>query len=253
MTNKLITLTASAALAVMASAALASTPAAKPEPKKTATPQQLAANALPPASNVAAAAAPAASPGATYAINGFRTATFGMTEDQVKAAIARDLGVSADKIRSETNALQHTSALTVQTALPPGPGDATVTYIFGASSHTLMHVNVIWSTGATPSTADRGAIAAAGLQLANYFRTQAWDPKTPVRAGLVGNGAGLLMFDATDPKGGSVAVEADNIPLSQNVNGNTQSNDPKGAAVLHVSYAKDAAHPDVFAIQNGAF
>ena len=252
--NKKTILSAAAAVALLAGSALASTPAAKPAVKKTATPEQVAANALPAASNVAPTGTPAtAAPGSVYAINGFRTATFGMDEAEVRAAIARDLGVAADKIHTETNPMQRTTALTVQTALPPGPGEATVSYIFGAATHRLIHVNVVWATTATPTTADRGAIAAAGLQLANYFRTQPWDPKTPVRAGLVGNGAGLLMFDATDPKGGSVSVEADNIPLSQQVNGKTQSNDPKGAAVLHVSYAQDAAHPDVFAIKPGAF
>ena len=252
MSKTLITIAAAAA-ALAAGSALASTPAAPPTVKHVATAQQMAANALPAASNVAPAGEPAAAPGAAYAINGFRTATFGMSEAEVKAAIARDLGIAADKIATESNPLQRTTALVVRTSLPPGPGEATVSYLFGATSHTLIHVNVIWATAAAPTASDRAAIAAAGLQLSNYFRTQPWDPKTPVRAGLVGNGSGLLMFDATDAKGGNVQVEADNIPLSRNVNGKTQSNDPKGAAMLHVSYAKDAAHPDVFAIKPGAF
>lgn len=251
--SKTIITFAAAAAALLAGSALASTPAAPSVARKTPTPQQVAANALPPASNVAPAGEPAAAPGAAYAINGFRSATFGMTEDEVKAAITRDLGVAADKIGTQSNPLQRTSALVVHTTLPPGPGEATVSYIFGATTHKLMHVNVIWVTGATPTPADRAAVAAAGLQLANYFRSQPWDPKTQVRSGLVGNGAGILMFDAADAKGGSVQVEADNIPLSQTVNGKTQSNNPKGAAMLHVSYAQDLAHPDVFAIKPGAF
>ena len=252
MSKTLITFAAATA-ALAAGSALASTPAAPAAVKHLATPQQLAANALPAASNVAPAGPPAATPGAPYAINGFRTATFGMTEAEVRTAITRDLGIAADKIATESNPLQRTTALVVRTSLPPGPGEATVSYLFGATSHTLMHVNVIWATAAAPSTSDRAAIAAAGLQLSNYFRPQPWDPKTPVRAGLVANGAGLLMFDATDSKGGNVQVEADNIPMSRNVNGKTESNDPKGAAVLHVSYDQDAAHPDVFAIKPGAF
>ena len=251
--SKTIIILAAAAAALVAGSALASTPAAAASVKHKATPQQVAANALPPASNVAPAGEPAAAPGAAYVINGFRSATFGMTEDQVKAAVTRDFGVTADKIRTEANPMQRTSALVVQTSLPPGPGQATISYIFGASTHRLMHVNVIWATAATPTDADRAAIAAAGLQLANYFRAQPWTPKTPVRAGLIGNGSGLLMFDATDSKGGSVQVEADNIPLSQTVAGKTQSNTPKGPAALRVAYAQDAAHPDVFAIQPGAF
>ena len=249
--SKTIITFAAAAAALVAGSALASTPAAPPAVKKIATPQQMAANALPPASTVAPAA-PAA-PGADYAINGFRTATFGMDEAQVKAAITRDFGVAADKITSGSNAMQHTNLLVVHTNLPPGPGEATVSYIFGATSHKLIHVNVAWGTAQVPTSADRTAIVAAGAQLSSYFKAQPWDPKTQARSGLVGNGQGLLMFDATDAKGGNVQVEIDNLPLSRTVNGKTETTDPKGPAVLRVSYAQDAAHPDVFSIKPGSF
>ena len=99
--SKTIMTFAAVAAALAAGSALASTPAAPPAVRHAATPQQIAANDLPAASNVA----PAAAPGAAYAINGFRTATFGMTEAEVKAAIARDLGVPADKISTQSNPL----------------------------------------------------------------------------------------------------------------------------------------------------
>jgi hypothetical protein len=247
---------AASAMALIASAALASTPApGAAAAAKAALPQQVAANELPPASNLApsdlAPPAPATGVRPGYAISGFRSAQFGMTEDQVKAAISHDFGIQAGKVSTETNPLERTTALIIKTSLPPGPGQATISYIFGASTHRLMHVNVIWATNATPSAADRQSIATAGLQLATYFRTQPWDPKTQVKAGLTQGG--LLMFDAADAKGGTVQVEADGIPLSRQVNGKTESNKPTGAAVLRVSYAQDIAHPDVFAIQPGAF
>ncbi len=254
--SKTLIISAAAAAALLAGSAFASTPAAKAAVKHGSTPEQVAANALPPASNVAPASAPTAAPatgGPAYAITGFRSATFGMTEDQVKAAIARDLGVTADKARTENNPMQGTTALVVQASLPPGPGPATVSYIFGASTHRLIHVNVIWATGQTPSSADRTAIVTAGAQLTSYFKAQPWDPKTTDRSGLIGNGQGLLLFDATDPKGGNVQVQLNNLPLSRTVNGKTETTDPKGPAILQVSYAQDAAHPDVFQIKQGAF
>lgn len=244
---------AAAAAALMASTALASTPAAQPASKHAATAQQVAANELPPASNVAPAAEASAAPGATYAIAGFRTATFGMTEDQVKAAITRDLGVPADKVQASSNVLQHTNILLVQTALPPGPGTATVSYIFGATSHKLIHVNVAWATSATPTAADRAAIITAGAQLSDYFKAQPWEPKAGRPVGLMANGSAIMMFDAADSKGGSVQVEVENMPLTHTVNGKAETTDPKGAASLHVSYDQDAAHPDVFQIKQGSF
>jgi hypothetical protein len=244
---------AAAAAALMATTALASTPAAPPAAKHAATPQQVAANELPPASNVAPAAEASAAPGPTYSIAGFRTATFGMSEEQVKAAIAHDFGVPADKVQSASNVMQHTNVLVVQTALPPGPGNATVSYIFGASTHKLIHVNVAWATSATPTAAERSAIITAGAQLSDYFKAQPWEAKAGRPVGLIGNGSGILMFDATDSKGGNVQVEVDNMPLQRTVKGKTETTDPKGAAVLRVSYDQDAAHPDVFQIKAGSF
>ncbi len=176
-----------------------------------------------------------------------------MTEAEVKAAITRDLGVAADKVSTGSNPMERTSLLVVRASLPPGPGEATISYIFGASSHKLTHVNVAWSTAAAPTAADRTAIVAAAAQLSSYFKAQPWDPKTANRTGLIGNGSGLLMFDASDAKGGNVEVLIENVPLSRTVNGKTETTDPKGPAVLRVSYDKDVAHPDVFQIKPGAF
>jgi hypothetical protein len=192
-----------------------------------------------------------AAPRPGYSVNGFRSATFGMTDEQVKAAIAQDFHLSAGQVRTETNPMQRTTALIIKTALPPGPGEATVSYILGASSHRLVHVNVLWASGPTPSATDRGAIAAAGLQLINYFRGQPWGDKTPAKAGVSQSGA--LVFEAIDARGGSVQVEAAGIPISRKVDGKDEATSPTGPAVLRVSYAQDAAHPDVFSIKPGAF
>jgi hypothetical protein len=249
MSKTIITLAAAAA-ALLAGSALASTPAVPSAARPASTPQQLAANDLPPASNVAPAAAGSA---ATYAINGFRSAEFGMSEDQVKAAITRDFGVAADKIAAGRNTLQHTNLLLVRTALPPGPGEATISYIFGATSHKLIHVNVAWATGQTPTAAERTALVTAAAQLQDYFKAQPWEAKAGRPVGLIGNGSGLVMFDAADAKGSSVQIQIDNVPLSRTVNGKTETNDPKGPEVLRVSYDQDAAHPDVFQIKQGSF
>ena len=251
MSKTLITFAAAAA-ALMAGSALASTPAAPKAAKPAASPQQVAANALPPAANVAPSGQPAAAADAkaVYAVNGFRSATFGMTGDEVKAAITHDFGVAADKIAVQGSPLEGTSAMVVQTSLPPGPGQATITYIFGAASHKLMHVNVIWATGAAPTDADRGAIATAGLQLTQYFQGQAWQKFIRPQAGQ----NGVVMFGGLDPKGSAVVVETDGIKLSvKDKDGKVTSNAPKGPAVLHVSYAQDLAHPDVVQIKQGAF
>ena len=59
-------------------------------------------------------------------------------------------------------------------ALEPAPGVVNITCLFGASSHRLMHVNVVWSTGPAPTSQERARMAGGGVQLAAYFRQQAW-------------------------------------------------------------------------------
>ncbi len=251
--SKTILTIAAAAAALVAGSALASTPTAKPSVGKTSTPQQVAANALPPASSVAPSGQPApaaAGTKSTYAVNGFRSATFGMSEDEVKAAINRDFGIGADKIVAQASPLEGTTALAVRTALPPGPGEATIDYIFGAKSRRLTHVNVVWATGPTPTDAERGGIATAGLQLSKYFQGQSWQRFVQPAASQ----NGVLMFGGLDPKGAAVLVETDGIKLSvKGKDGKVAANDPKGPAILHVSYDQDVAHPDIVQIKQGSF
>src|SRR5205823_207387 len=60
-------------------------------------PVALAADPEPPAS--AAPAAPQAAPVPPAHVEGFRSAQWGMTEPQIKAAIAKDFKIAADKIK----------------------------------------------------------------------------------------------------------------------------------------------------------
>src|SRR5215831_212091 len=106
-----------------------------------------------------------------YVIKGFRGATFGMTQAQTKAAIAADFGPTA-KITDNANIIEGTQALQVSLDhLDPGPGAALVTYIFGATSHTLTHINVVWVVPGEPTAEQRAAIVTASVQLTNYFQT----------------------------------------------------------------------------------
>src|SRR4051794_27964656 len=74
-----------------------------------------------PAQASSLASSPASSPGQTpqnpaeeAKIDGFRSAAFGMTEPQLRQAIRKDFPAPGEKIASEPNAAEKTSALTVQ-------------------------------------------------------------------------------------------------------------------------------------------
>ncbi len=195
-----------------------------------------------------------AAPAASYQITGFRSAKFGMTPADVRAAAAKDFGVLT--LQANANPAEGTEALQMDVArMDPGPGPAQVTYIFGARSHTLAHINVVWVSGPSPTAQERAAILSGAIQLAHYFQTL----PAPLKASLGARRTGpnnLLLFAGVDERGAGVEVAADGV--SYEINGaaagaSAASPDPKGPALLRVSYIRDVANPDIIKIAPGAF
>lgn len=237
---------AAAALATLTSPALAQNaaqPAAKPQ-TKSSTPRPAA-----PAST----AKPAGPVGAALDIRGFRSATFGMTPAQVKAAAAADFGASA-RLQEGANPTDGTQFVLVQLDhLDPGPGPAQVGYVFGATAKTLTNVNVVWSTGPTPTDADRAAIALAGEQLVAYFRQGPAPAKASQGISALGDNA-LLLYTATDKKNAGVQVMVDGVAFQRGSGDKAvASPPPKGPASLRISYAENIDKPDVKTLKPGSF
>lgn len=139
-------------------------------------------------------------------ITGFRSARFGMTPDEVRAAIMQDFQVDDVGISEMVNVEQGTTVLAVNLAsLSPGPGPASVFYIFGATTGQLMYINVVWATSEAPTAQERDRIAIAGLQLAHYFESLRWKPEGTV-SGVSLNPGEVLTFAGVDPSDAGVQV-----------------------------------------------
>ena len=81
---------------------------------------------------------------ATVQVEGFRSAKFGMTEAEVKAAIAKNFGKAA--VTEQPSAGERTKVLVVKVpGLLPGGGTAEVSYVFGYQTKKLIQVSVSWS------------------------------------------------------------------------------------------------------------
>jgi hypothetical protein len=236
------------AAAIAASPALAQNapaPAAKPPAAKPAT-------AKPPAAKPAAPA-PAAPPGAALELKGFRSATFGMTPAQVKAAAAADFGASA-KIQEGSNPADGTQFVLVQVDhLDPAPGPAQVGYVFGATAKTLTNINVVWSTGPAPTDAERAAIALAGQQLVAYFKSGPAPAKISPGIAALGDNA-LVLYAAADKKNAGVQVMLDGVAFQRTTGDKAvASPPPKGPASLRIAYAQDIDKADVKTLKPGSF
>src|SRR5207244_4722112 len=84
-------------------------------------------------------------------VEGFRSARWGMTEVQVKAAIQKDFNIPVDKEQVEENPSERTSVLSVTgNEILEGAGKARISYILGYTTKKLIQVNVIWGTTIDP-------------------------------------------------------------------------------------------------------
>jgi len=188
-----------------------------------------------------------ADPASGPAIEGFRGANFGMTQMQVRAAIAREFNISAAAITASENVLQHTQVLSVKLPdLVPGGGDAAVSYVFGYTTHRLIEVNVLWSAQIDPKITP-AMLYQNGESLQNYFATEGFPADRST--GNVATANGILLFRATDSNGNAVLL----------ILSGAMTKDPKSdksilsPEALTLAYAADPQHPDIFQLPKGSF
>jgi hypothetical protein len=176
-------------------------------------------------------AAPAAGP--LHVISGFRGARFGMNEEQVRAAVARDFKDDAALLRPVRHPDPRYSLLVLPLpSLDPGPGAAGVTYIFAAREHKLVQVNVLWSTTDKPGDAERARMSTAGMQLADYFRALRWRPDAATMGVPLGPN-GLVLFSGIDAHKAMVEVSLTGVALQGRDGKITPA---EGPAKLRVAY-----------------
>jgi hypothetical protein len=189
-----------------------------------------------------------------YEVTGFRDARFGMTETEVRAALKKSFAVKDADIKTGANPTEGTTLLIVRVeSLDPGPGPATITYIFGNKSKKLIQVNVVWGEDAPNNSSDANAIIGAGTRLERYFQGFSWRKDT-TRVGVPVGENTVVLFAGEDEKKGAVRLVVDGIKYQMNREGNqTTSPDPKGAPKLVINYIGDRENPDVAKIEPGKF
>lgn len=201
----------------------------------------------------AAAPSDAATPGPVaeqppVAIEGFRSAHFGMTETEIRKAIETDFRLSGAAVQAGDNKIQHTRLLgiTVPT-LVPDSGKATINYVFGYKSQRLIEVNVTWSTAIDPANKP-GVLAQTGATLQGYFQGEAFAAGQTAVNAMMPNGS-VLLFRGTDPAGHTVVLVLGGT-VRQDAKDHTAQMTP---TTLTLAYAVDPVHPDVFRLQKGTF
>lgn len=194
----------------------------------------------------AAAPQPMVAPGATAEVTGFRSAKFGMSENDVRAAIVKDFAVKPDAIRAEANPNEQTRVLIVKAPdVLPGGGVAEVSYVFGYKSKTLIQVGASWSKS-TDEKMTPEQLFSNSTMLRSHFIAAGYKPDT-IASNMPING-GILMFRGSDAKDRTTML----ILQGTITKGEKEQNvlTPTGLMLIYVA---DAKAPDVFRLAPGSF
>jgi hypothetical protein len=187
--------------------------------------------------------------GPPAAIEGFRQARFGMSEEQVRQAIRKDFPAAAAKLTSAVHPSEKTTVLSLSVAdLLPHSGNARISYILGYRSKKLTQVNIVW-------TSDGGAagdetVVGTANSLRDYFASQNFKPDSVVANHQLAANT-ILVFRGSDEQRRTVLLVLSGVAASAR---SEEKKAPKPPPLtLELSYIEDATHPDVFRIGTGQF
>jgi hypothetical protein len=231
-----------ACCAAIAAALLLTSTAAAPQPAPAAPePRQPPEATAPP---------PEAKPAERVKIEGFRSARWGMDAAQVKAAIHKDFGIPAEKVKTEENAAERTMVLSLTVNdLLEGAGPTRVSYIFGFKTKKLIQVNILWGTPVDPQ-AQPEKIVAAGNQLRQLFLDSGYEPETVVTNARMADGT-ILVYQGQDADKHTTVLRL--ASGSAPVPGKGSKEARAETVALSLSYILDSRSPDIFRLKKGQF
>ncbi|MEE8172343.1 MAG: hypothetical protein V3T62_05375 [Alphaproteobacteria bacterium] len=195
-----------------------------------------------------AAVASAQDDGEPARIEGFRTAHFGMSEQDVMNLVRQEFGLDEDAVVREENSLEKTTSLIVPARdLIPDSGPSRIAYIFGYSSKNLIQVNIVWGHSVDAETTAQKLVATANI-LRNYFSAAGYKNvivNQPVEVGAT------VVFRGSDEQGRMVLLVLNATRASDD-----QSEEGGAAArrvSLRLSYMESPGNPDIYRVQKGQF
>ena len=147
---------------------------------------------------------------APYVIAGYGRARFGQGIDEVRAIVAADLPGATATLRDTPGGDPLLTVIAPR--LAPGPGPATLHYLFGRRDGRLVGVDVIWATESPATPAQRAALVEAARTAASAFSGWQWPPLA-TSSGHVLPGGALIVFSGHDAGGAGVEVLLEGVDL----------------------------------------
>lgn len=198
--------------------------------------------------------------GEPYEVKGYGNARLGMTADEVMSVIRKDYPAALPTLKDEADSLTRVrSLLIVLPGLAPGPGKATINYVFGVTTHRLIAINIYWLIEGNTTSEQRSSLMTAATEIASGFVGWQWPPLQVARGHVIGPGV-LILFSGKDEAGGGVELRLEGVDFD--VERPTQGPialAPErrialpGPAQLRLSVVASVDKPDIFRISPGAF
>ena len=184
-------------------------------------------------------------------IAGFRSARFGMSEQETLEAMQRDFQLQRGEIEIQHNDEDRTSSLVATvTDIFPGSEAAQVVYIHGYKQKKLIQINVLWGLPVTEEPDSQELVTTANV-LRKYFGQLGFAPENTVMNTRVDDNI-FLVFRATDEQERMVLLQLISRQAPAIEEG--ENSEPSSQVVsLWLSYIEDVENPDVFQIQEGTF
>jgi hypothetical protein len=185
-------------------------------------------------------------------VEGFRSARWGMTEAQAKAALHKDFNIAAEKAQTEENPSERTTVLSVTVNdLLEGAGKARISYILGYTTKKLIQVNVVWGTTIDPQAKPERIVAAAN-QLRTLFLNSGYDRETVASNVATADGS-ITVFKGQDLAKHMTLLRLVSTPAPAPSKQRGKAEPASPTVVLFLSYLLDARNPDVYRLKKGQF
>ena len=211
-----------------------------------AQPTPPAAAPVTPSASPTASPPPAAEAAPALEVKGFRSAMFGASETDVRAAIQKDFGVAPEAIKSVANMVERTTLLTLRApdVLPEG-GMAEISYTLGHTTKRLVQVTVTWSKQSDDKMTPE-KILENGESLRNYFQGAGYVASTVMTNAVVGEG--VVLFRGADAQGHTTV-----LLLRGTSSGDKATGQRLTPTSLGLFYLADSKNPDIYRIPRGKF
>ncbi|MGE0735415.1 MAG: hypothetical protein AB7G15_15435 [Alphaproteobacteria bacterium] len=184
-------------------------------------------------------------------VEGFRSAKFQMSEEQVRQAINKDFKIAGAKIERDADNPNKAPVLRINVPnLLPDRGTAQVNYTFGFKSGKLIQVDVVWSSALDSATTSEQMMATLA-NLRQYWGERGFAKNKTIVNAATDRPNVVVFFRGEDDLGRVVALVG-RFKIDPKAEAGKQVLGDQPEAVI-LTYALNPKAPDIYRIEPGKF